>query len=267
MDDSILKKEEKFHDDWAKDIDPKDVDVDSLGLICTLPEIKYIISELGDLKGKKILDIGCGWGEASVLFAKRGADVTASDLSGQMLELTSKVAKLHGVEVSIHKSSSTGINLPDESFDIVYMANLLHHVDIESTTTEVYRVLKPGGIFVSWDPVKYNPIINIYRRIATQVRTEDEHPLSIGDVKRIEAKFGEIKTNFFWLFTLLIFIKFYFLEKVHPNAERYWKKMVSDHKKIESLYLALEKIDNFLLKFIPPLRWMCWNIVIFATKK
>ena len=38
----------------------------------------------------------------------------------------------------------------------------------------------------SWDPLKYNFFINVYRKIATDVRTEDEHPLSIEDINLIK---------------------------------------------------------------------------------
>jgi SAM-dependent methyltransferase len=63
------------------------------------------------------------------------------------------------------------------SYDIVYLANVIHHVhDRERLFAGIDRALKPGGRFFSIDPVAYNPVINRYRSMATEVRTEDEGP-------------------------------------------------------------------------------------------
>lgn len=107
---------------------------------------------LGDIRGKKILDIGCGLGESSTYFAMEGADVTASDVSPGMLELAKKVAARFSVNLSTHLASADENRLPDETFDVVYAANILHHSDIAQVLEEARRVLKPGGVFVSWDP-------------------------------------------------------------------------------------------------------------------
>ena len=78
---------------------------------------------------------------------------------------------------------------PDSTFDVVYAANLLHHVDIEETLIEAKRILKPDGVFVSWDPLAHNPVINIYRRLAMGVRTEDEHPLKMKEIAFFKKHF------------------------------------------------------------------------------
>jgi len=261
-----LSKEKEFHDNWARSVEPASIGVDILGEAPTLPEIQYILAHLGPLQGKKILDIGCGCGEASVFFAKQGAIVTASDLSSDMLDLASKVAALHKVEISTVKGDASQLTLPDEEFDIIYMANLLHHVDVEKTVKDAHRMLKPGGLFASWDPIKYNPAINIYRKIASEVRTDDEHPLGCADLAIISSQFKNVKTGFFWLSALAIFLKYYFINRVDPNKERYWKKVVED-RNIYSMYKTLAKIDRAILKVCPPLRWLCWNIAIMAEKK
>ena len=149
MGDSILEKEEKFHDEWAKSVNIDNILVDEYFESCTTPENKYLIKKIGDIKGKKLLEIGCGFGEASVYFAKQGAEVTATDLSGEMLNIALELAKKHNVEIKTLKSASDKIEVEDESFDIVYAGNLLHHVDIDNTLKEVYRILRGGGIFIN----------------------------------------------------------------------------------------------------------------------
>lgn len=265
----ILCREEQFHDDWASSVDPLSVQVDALESACTMPETRYIISSLGkeNIKNKKILEIGCGCGEGSVYFAKQGADVTATDLSSRMVELAKKVAELHGVSIAGAVCPSDKLPFSDCSFDIVYAANVIHHVDIENTIREIKRVLKPDGTFVCWDPIKYNPAINIYRKLAEGVRTIDEHPIDSHYVRFLRKNFLKVKNKGFWLFTNLVFVKYYFIDKLDPSKVRYWKKVVDDCDKIKGFYLPLEKIDAFLLKCIPPLKWLCWNMVVIAKGK
>lgn len=264
--DERLENEEHFHDIWAKSIDPANVQVDASFEACTCPENRYIINKLGDLQGKKVLELGCGAGEASVYFAKKGATVTATDISGELLKVVQRVASLHKVRVNTKQCYSHSLDFEDDTFDIVFAANLLHHVDIEATLKESQRVLKKGGAFVSWDPLAHNPLINIYRRIATEVRTEDEHPLRMEQLALFNKFFSNVETSGKWFFTLFIYIKFFCVDWVNPNKERYWKKVIVEHKKLEPLYNRLERLDNYVLGKMPYLQRFCWNIVVIGKK-
>lgn len=266
MGNKILDKEKSFHDEWASFIDVDDVKVDEFFEACVSPENRLIMKKLGDIKGKKILELGCGAGEASVYFAKHGADVTASDISDNMLRVVKKVAQKHKVTLNTVQCYSHDIPFQDGCFDIIYAANLLHHVDIERTLSEVRRVLKKDGMFVSWDPLGHNPIINIYRKMATRVRTEDEHPIMMKDLTLFKKYFSKVETETAWLFTLLIFVKFYLIDRIHPNDERYWKKILIEHKELGKMYNILEFMDRYFLKIFPFMKRYCWNIVIFSTK-
>lgn len=265
MHDNLIKEEE-FHDDWAESMNLEKILVDEFFEAATCPENQFFIKEIGDITNKKVLELGCGAGEASVYFAKKGADVIATDLSSKMLEVAEKLAAMHNTKIKTKKMPADKIDFPDNTFDIVYAGNLLHHVDVEATIKEVQRVLKNGGYFLSWDPLAHNPAINIYRRIASEVRTEDEHPLRMKDVRLFKKYFSSQKTKATWLFTLWIFVRFYFIERVDPNKERYWKKIIYDHKKLEKKYHRIEKLDNFFLKIFPFLKRYCWNIAIIARK-
>ena len=261
-----FNKEESFHDNWASNVDINDVMVDESFEACTSPENQFILKEVTKTTGKKVLELGCGLGEASVYFAKQGKEVTASDISSEMLNTVKKVAEKHQVSVKTLHCVSDKIDCPDNSFYIIYAGNLLHHVDIENTLKEVSRVLKPNGTFVSWDPLKYNPIINIYRKMATEVRTVDEQPLSMKDIKLIKKYFPNIKTHYTWFFTLFIFIKYYFIDRVDPNKERYWKKVIKEHQNIRGTYLFLAKLDKIVLSALPFLKKYCWNVTIVAKR-
>lgn len=267
MQQNILNKEEHFHDEWAHSVDPKNVKVDELQTACTMPETRYILERLGNVNGKKTLEIGCGCGEASVYFAKHGADVTATDLSPGMVELAKKVAAYHQVTINGVVCSADNLPFENGSFDIIYAANVMHHVDIEPTLKEVKRVLRDGGKFVCWDPIKYNPAINVYRKLANGVRTEDEHPIDRAYLESVRKMFRHVENKGFWLFTNLVFARYYFVERLDPSKVRYWKQVVDDADRLKGFYIPLEKIDRFLLKVFPFLKWMCWNMVVIASNK
>jgi SAM-dependent methyltransferase len=263
--DNRIQKERDFHDAWAESEDVEKIDVIAANVVCTAPEMRFIANRLGDIKGKHLLDVGCGLGEASVYFAMLGADVTSSDLSQGMLDATTRLASCNGVNVKQHLASAEDMRLPvDVKFDIIYCGNLLHHVDIEDTITRVKPHLAKGGIFVSWDPLAYNPAINVYRSIATGVRTPDEHPLKWSDVKLFKKHFSEVETKYFWLTTLIIFVIMALAQRRNPNKERFWKVVVQEGDKWAWLYQPLERLDSFLLAVFPPLRLLCWNIVIVS---
>lgn len=263
----LLRREEEFHDQWADSIDIQEVKVDEFMTACTAPENRWILSQMGNIKGLRILELGCGAGEASVYFAKQGAHAVATDLSGGMLRVVEKLASLHGVHVETKKSSANEIDFPDNSFDIVYAANLLHHVDIEKCLIEVNRVLKKGGKFMSWDPLAHNPAINIYRKQAMDVRTEDEHPIRWKEIKLFKKHFKEVSYHCSWFFTLWIFIRFKFIEKIDPNKERYWKKIINEHQRLEKTYNRLERFDRIFLGIFPFFKAWCWNISFKCVKK
>ena len=263
---NILIKEEEFHDKWAENIDLDSLHVTEYFEVCTVPENRYLIKKMGLLQDKRILELGCGSGEASIYFAKHGALSTATDISGGMLEVVKKLAAKHEVKVETKKSASYPLDFPDDHFDFVYAANVLHHVDLEPSLIEIHRVLKPGGSLISWDPLDHNPIINVYRRMAGEVRTEDEHPIRMSELKLFRNLFKRIEYETFWFATLWIFLRFYLIERVNPNDERYWKKIIREHKRLEKLYFRLEKIDKKILSIFPFLKRYCWNIAIISTK-
>jgi ubiquinone/menaquinone biosynthesis C-methylase UbiE len=264
---TVLEKERDFHDDWAHAIDFRDVKVRETFSACTSPEPTWLARQLGDLKGKRILELGSGAGEGAVYFALAGADVTATDLSPGMLEVVEKVASHHGVAVKTMVASAEDLSsFASGSFDIVYGANTLHHVDIERCLDEVKRVLKPGGLAAFWDPVAHNPVINIYRRMASNVRTVDEHPIRRGELRYFSQRFTIVAKRFFWLTASLIFAKFYLIDRVHPNEDRYWKRIITREPELRKWYLPLATVDRFLLTLAPILGWWCWNMAIVVRK-
>ncbi len=266
MQDDIFDKEKRFHDQWASTIDVEGIKVRDYFEACTAPENRFILEQMGDVRGKRLLDLGCGAGENSVYFAKKGARCVAADYSPGMVKVALQLAAANGVEFVGCTANAMALDFPDNTFDFVYASNLLHHLpDASAAILEMHRVLKPGGKACFWDPLKHNPIINVYRRMATKVRTEDEAPLDINIVNFVKSHFSRTTYDTFWLATLVIFLRFYLIEKVHPNKERYWKKIIIEQARLEPQYRRLEKMDVFLKK-IPLMKRMSWNLAVVATK-
>lgn len=121
----------------------------------------------------------------------------------------------------------------------------------------------PDGVFVSWDPVAYNPIINIYRAIATKVRTADEHPLRMRDIRAVSSHFEKTERHWFWYSTLLIFMLMAAVQFRSPNKERFWKKVVEESDSWAWLYRPLAAFDRVVPQGGSPfLRPLCWNVVV-----
>lgn len=259
-------REREFHDEWARGLAVDDVLVDVSWEAATSPEHRWIKGQLGDIEGQQVLDLGCGAGEAAVWFAKQGAEVVAVDLSPAFIELVDRVARHHGVSVETKVADVQSLELPSGSFDIVYAGNLLHHLDLDTALPQIAEVLRPGGRFFSWDPLKHNFAINVYRRLASGVRTPDESPLSIQDLEKFGEHFEEVRYEFFWLTALWIFVRFFFIERVKPSEERYWKKIISEHERLSPTYNRLERLDRWILKRVPALGRYCWNVVVAARK-
>jgi malonyl-CoA O-methyltransferase len=112
---------------------------------------------LGVVKGKKILDLGCGTGRNSVPLAKKGALVYGIDFSREMLNEARKKAKKSKVKIEFKRQNITK-RLPysNESFDIVIADLVFNHIkNLKLLLKEISRVLKPEGFCLASDVHPY----------------------------------------------------------------------------------------------------------------
>jgi ubiquinone/menaquinone biosynthesis C-methylase UbiE len=99
------------------------------------------------LRGKHLLEIGCGLGFDAIEFMKRGVRVTATDLTPANVDLAARHFAFAGVTPeALRVEDAFDLSFPDATFDAVYSIGVLGHAsDPARMVEEVHRVLKPGG--------------------------------------------------------------------------------------------------------------------------
>lgn len=107
-------------------------------------QVKEMVSM--NLTDKLLLEIGCGMGTSSVMFALQGAQIVASDLTKHAVQMTNnkfQMLDLNGIAV---QADAEHLPFRDNTFDVVFSSGVLHHTpNTEQAIDEIYRVLKPGG--------------------------------------------------------------------------------------------------------------------------
>jgi len=255
--------EEKFHDKLVRRID------DELGITdyfqnATQTANRNILKFLGDLKGRKLLDIGCGTGQTSCFFAKRGAVVTAIDISGEMIKRTKALAKKQGLNITAIKMSGNKLAFKDNSFDIVYGCGILHHLSLHTAAAEISRVLKKGGKGGFMEPLNHNPLLKLYRRslVHQGVNTPTEMPLTYKQIKSLKKHFTKVTHRDFHFFTMITFLILPFSKRARKSNEPAWRKFIIYGDDVRAIFNFLYQIDKIFLFFFPFFRRFCWHTSI-----
>jgi len=103
---------------------------------------------LGDVRGKRILEIGCGGAQNSIALWKWGADASGIDVSTKQILYAKRLARHEDAGVNLLVASMENLPFRDETFDIVMTAISLHYtLGFDTTVAEVNRVLVDGGFF------------------------------------------------------------------------------------------------------------------------
>ena len=142
-----------------------------------------------NLDGLTILDYGCGRGDMALQYLNNGATkIHGIDISDVYVAHADEQARKHGFSPNrfdFQVMDAHNLSFPDNSFDIVAGWSILHHLDAETAMNEVYRVLKPGGRVLFWEPLADHPMLKVFRWLTPQARTVDEAPFTGTALKRI----------------------------------------------------------------------------------
>lgn len=198
-------------------------------------------------EGKRVLEIGCGDGTYSLWLASHGADVEGIDLSGENVATARSKASQIGIgSASFQVMDAEHLAFPDASFDIVFGSSVLHHLDIEPALAGIGRVLKPNGEIFFYEPLGYNPVINLFRMLTPRMRTASEKPLRTRQLRIVSKSFTASEFRYFHLATLLAL----------PLAR--WRG-------IRRLLPCLDAVDRLMFRWVPPLGKLGWIVFLHAT--
>ncbi len=161
---------------------------------------------LGDLRGRRVLDVGCGDGTNAVILARLGAQVTGIDLSPESIALAGERAAVNDVapRVRLHCTAVEAFAPGDAMFDVVWCDAFLHHVlpTLHETMARLLRWLRPGGIFIAAEPVRLARWLDRIRRLARTVPdigTPDERPVRSGELREVLERHPWLRVRYFRL--------------------------------------------------------------------
>lgn len=167
---------------------------------------EFRFSLMGPLKGKRILDVGCGEGVNAVMLAMMGASVTGIDISAKAIEVAQRRAEHNNVahRVQFICSPIETAPLTDQSFDIIWGDGILHHVldDLEPILQHLWRSLKPDGCFLFAEPVNLCQPLRQLRKVVP-VRTDctpGERPLVSSELDLVGKYAEESHKRYYGLF-------------------------------------------------------------------
>jgi SAM-dependent methyltransferase len=211
-------------------------------------QLRGIVQFLGDLRGKHVLEYGCGLGHVSTLLVRSGAKVTSFDLSRRSVDVATRRIERNNPGAGAQLAVAAGETIPfaDETFDIVFGKAILHHLDVAIGAPDLYRVLKPGGKAVFSEPMGMNPVLNFVRDYVWYPKKTPrgaDVPLSYADIEAWGGRFREFHYQEVELLSMV--------ERGFGFNRKFPK---------------LRRADDFLLENVPALRRYCRYVVMFMVK-
>lgn len=166
--------------------------------------LEYAFHLLGDVRGKDVLDLGCGSGENTLLLVHRGANVIALDISPDLIHVAKRRMSISGLvnNVQFLTASAHDLPLPDESMDVVLGIAILHHLDMATISGQVMRVLRPGGRAIFQEPMRDSRLLRILRKLIPYKQKDVssyEYPLCNKDIAILVKPFENYQAKDFQL--------------------------------------------------------------------
>jgi SAM-dependent methyltransferase len=168
--------------------------------------LEYQYAVLGDVSGKRILEVGCGTGRSTTLLAMRGATVVGVDISPGSIAMASKRAQHHGVGDRVSFFCCPFEQLPNDMgpFDLIWIEAFLHH--LPDQLPEVFQTLRriagPDCRVIFREPVLLSPFVRALRKLVPLKPngTPDERPLTESDFTSFMQLVDGVEIRVFWFF-------------------------------------------------------------------
>lgn len=219
--------------------------------------MKRLLAE--PVRGRRVLDYGCGTGDWGLMLASEGAVVTLLDLSPNAVELIERRARAAGTNDRVNAIARDASDLScfnDAEFDLVYASAALHHtLKYRGAMNELVRVIKPGGVLIMAETLGNNPALNAVRRLRAKLAGEvedagEEIILGRSEIALLHQHFQDVE--------------------VHPlNLLAMGKRLFRGRfasAPVRGAIRVLEAADQVLLGIVPPLRTWCGEALITARR-
>ncbi|MBX3431506.1 MAG: class I SAM-dependent methyltransferase [Hyphomonadaceae bacterium] len=131
-------------------------------------EMPLLLELGGDLRGGRVLEVGCGRGVGTeLILARSGAErVDAFDLDPEMVALARRRLRRYGDRVRVSVGDVEHIDAEDGAYDAVFDFGIIHHVpDWRNALSEIHRVLKPGGRLYAEEVLEKFILDPLWRRV------------------------------------------------------------------------------------------------------
>jgi 2-polyprenyl-3-methyl-5-hydroxy-6-metoxy-1,4-benzoquinol methylase len=138
---------------------------------------------LGDVNGKRVLEIGCGDGIYMDIIARMGGVVSGQDISPEHVKNAREYLTGYNFKSEIKVGDAVKLLFDNDYFDAVFSADFFEHITLEQkkkVIAEAYRVLKPGGVMVIKTPnLDYLKISILIKRLCAALKLKSPFNLHI----------------------------------------------------------------------------------------
>jgi SAM-dependent methyltransferase len=208
-----------------------------------------MFAQLGSLKGRRVLEYGCGTGHDSCHFADCGADVTAFDLSPISIQKAKRRAQLLGLSerIKFDVKAAGRLDYAPASFDVVAGIAILHHLhqELGAIYEEVSRLLRPGGVACFIEPAANSRMLRALRPLVPVPRhaTPDERQLLYADFELMKQHgFRDVQYDHFYCLARL-------------------QRVIG-----KSASIPLRWLDHYAQRLLPAMR-TCYGIVLVTGRR
>ena len=166
------------------------------------PEFEWLRRQVGDVSGRRLVDLGGGMGVHGLIWARSGARVVVADAALERMRVMRRLAERAGLgeRVACVAARAEAMPFAANCADVIFTKSVLIHTDLPRAAGEIHRVLKRGGRGAFIEPLDRNPIIRLYRRFfAPRVWKSITRYFDAEAMAELRRPFGRLRWKPFYL--------------------------------------------------------------------